>query len=485
MLNRKEYDLEIDKTNKEQIKEIVKYLEKYIELNADMRNQKLNTLDNTKAIDYLMNVRIPKKGRNFKEVADELVENVFKNQTLLQHPRYLSLVATSVSPYSLLASVLESIYNINTAGYSIAPGATIVEEKLISFMAERIGFDTTKSTGVFTSGGSLSNLTGMIAGRESKLNNNYDLPRGVAYCSDQAHSSIVKGMKMMGLRPDQIKVIPSDDAFKIRIDLLEKEIENDVNEGKRPFLVVGTCGTTNTGSIDDFNELSRLANKYDMWFHIDGAYGGSIFLSEIYRCLGAGAEKCDSFSWDTHKWALQPYASSTVICRDKDNWLKVFNEHPEYLADVLSNDHIDGMNRGIEMSRPFRAVRLWLTLQAFGTDKMADVIDYSFYNCKTMETELLKKDYWKIIAPPNCAALNFRLEPKDIPECKYDEITHKVSETINKEGYALILTTTLKGKKCCRVCLINGNTTEEDIINTVEKLNEIADRVIKEYKTNL
>jgi len=482
MLDRKQYDLEMDRVNKEEIEEIIRYLKKYIEKNADMRDEKINTIENKEAIEALMKMDIPQGSRNFKEVADEAVKNIFQCQTLLQHPRYLSLVATYVSPYALLGSILGDIYNINTAGYLTSPAATIVEEKLISFMASKIGYNVDKATGVFTSGGSLSNLTGMVAAREEKLNHNKDLPIAVAYTSEQAHTSVKKAMRMIGLRPDQIRILPVDENFRIRVDLLANMIEEDVKKGLRPFLVVGSCGTTNTGSIDPFNELADLAEKYDMWFHIDGAYGGSVLFSNIYNNLAKGCERSDSFSWDTHKWSLQPYASSTVICKDKSKWVNTFIEHPEYLADVSNSEHLDGWDRGIEMSRPFRAIKLWFTLQTMGTDKLADVIDYSFFNAKTMETELLKKDYWEIMAPSCCAALNFRLAPKDIDSKYYDEITHRCSEIINEDGYAYILTTTLKGHTCMRVCLINGNTTTEDILNTVEYLDKIAVKLIKEYK---
>lgn len=485
MLDRKQFDLEMDKVHKEEIEQITKYLEHYIKLNANIREEKVNNLNRPDILDYLKNLPIPQKGRNFKEVADELVECILKNQALLQHPRYLSLVACSVSPYALMGAILADIYNANVAGAGTAPAANLVEEKLISYMAGRIGYDTKVATGCFTSGGSLSNLTAMIAARENKLNHNRDLPFAVAYTSDQAHSSIVKGMRMMGLRPDQIKVIPSDEKFKINIDLLTNEIEEDIKKGLKPFLVVGTCGTTNTGTIDPFTEISALAKKYNMWFHIDGAYGGSIFFSDIYKNLAKGAELSDSFSWDTHKWASQPYASSTVLCRDRKVWTSTFIEHPEYLADVQSkdeNDALDGWDRGIEMSRPFRAAKLWTTLQSLGTDKLADVIDYSFYNADVMIEELNKKDYWEIMAPSCCAAINFRVAPKGIDSSKYNEMTHKVSALLNEEGYAYILTTTLRGNTCLRVCLINGNTTTEDIINTVEHLNNIAEKVIKEYR---
>ena len=139
---------------------------------------------------------------------------------------------------------------------------------------------------------------------------------------------------MMGLRPDQIRVIPSDENYRIRVDLLEEMIEKDIKEGKKPFLIVGSCGTTNTGAIDPFEDLAKIRDKYNMWLHADGAYGGSILFSNIYCNLAKGVDKVDTFSWDTHKWALQGYSSSVVLAKDKSKWIDAFIEHPEYLADV-------------------------------------------------------------------------------------------------------------------------------------------------------
>lgn len=482
MLDRKQYDIKMDKVHQEEIEEITKYLSKYIKKNADIRSLKVNHPLDVEAMEYIRNLPIPSKGRNFKEVADELVNKVFENQGLFQHPRYLSLVSSSVSPYALMGAILADIYNINVAGAGTAPVANLIEEKLIAYLASLIGYDSSVATGCFTSGGSLSNLTAMIASRENKLNHNIDLPIGVAYCSDQAHSSIIKGMKMMGLRKDQIKVIPTDEVYKIRLDLLQKEIESDVKKGLKPFLLVGSCGTTNTGSIDPFEEMSKIAKKYNMWFHIDGAYGGSIFFSFMFKNLAKGAELSDSFSWDTHKWASVPYSSSTVLCRDRKVWTEAFIEHPEYLQDIFLKDSIDGWDRGIEMSRPFRAAKLWCILQSLGTDQLSEIIDYSFHNAQLMRDELLKKEYWEIVAPISCAAINFRLNPKGVEESQLNEMTHRISDLINEEGYAYILTTTLRGKVCLRVCLINGNTTAEDIINTVEHLNFMAEKVLKEYQ---
>jgi len=479
MLERKEYNKQLDEARSKQISEISEYLQDYIKLNAKMREQSIysGTKDSLKKIE---NTDMPRSGRAFKEVGDELVNDILKNGMIIQHPRFMALVGSGVSPYSVAAAVLTDIYNPNIAGWDTAPGSALVEEKMIKWMGSLAGFGP-DCGGLFTSGGSHSNLTGIIAARENKLPGRFDLPIGAAFCSDQAHSSIVKGLKLSGLRQDQIYIIESDENFKIRLDLLEEKIQEAKAKGQKPYLMIGCLGSTNTGAIDPLSEMGDLAKKYDMWLHVDGAYGGSILFSDIYRNLAKGLEKADSLSWDTHKWGLQVYACSCAIAKDKQTFIKTFNEHPEYLADVTSAEHNDGWDLGIEMSRPARALKLWTTVQAMGTDLLADVIDYSFYNSEIAYKHFLKYPEWVNISKPSCGSLTFRYEPKGVDPSKYDEINAKISKTICDDGFAYVLTTTLKGKKVIRLIVINGNTETEDVINVVDRLNEIAISLKQQY----
>jgi len=472
MLERKEYNKKLDKVRQEQISEIADYLKKYIKLNANMRDEPIFGEDE-EAFARISAMEIPRKGRDFKEVADELVNDVLSNCVKLQHPRYMSLVSSSVSPYSVGAAILTDIYNPNIAGWDLAPGVGAIEEKLIKWMGSRAGFSE-KCGGVFTSGGSVSNLTGIIAARENMLPGRLDLAYGAAFCSDQSHSSIVKGLKLSGLREDQIFVIESDDKFKIRLDLLEEKILEAKAKGLKPYLMVGNLASTNTGAIDPFDEMSELAKKYNMWLHADGAYGGSILFSDIYCHLAKGIEKVDSLSWDTHKWGMQAYSCSCIIARDKQTFINAFHEHPEYLADVTNAKHNDGWDLGIEMSRPARCLKLWATIQGMGTDCLADVIDYSFYNSQLAYKMFRDYPDWTIISKPMCGALNVRYEPEGIDSSKYDEINAEIAKTITIEGFAYVLNTTLKGKKVVRFITINGNTETEDVVNVVERLNQIA-----------
>lgn len=477
MLDREQYEYTIRTAKEEQIKELTLRLSEVFDVNTDIRNQEITSKPDEALIRELMNIEIPRNGRDAKEIADELVNKVFKSSLLTQHPKFFSFVASGVSPYSIAGAILSDIYNINNCGYETAPPISIIEEKLINWMGHRAGFDD-KSGGVFTSGGSLSNLTGMIAARGNTLTED-EYPIGTAYLSDQAHSSIKKGLRLIGVRKDNIRIIPSDDEFKMDCSALEAAIKEDIAHSKKPFLIVATVGTTNTGSIDPFNEIADIAAKYNTWMHVDGAFGGSILFSDIYNHLAKGIERADSLSWDTHKWSMQVYSCSCIIARDKKKLINVFTEHPEYLEDVIDSEHTDSWDLGIEMSRPARAIKLWYTVQAMGTDLLADVIDYSFLNGFVAEKELKEYDNWEITSEPMCGTITFRYAPEGLSEEALDSLNGEISQAIIDENYAYIVTTTVKGKRVLRMNMINCNTTTDDVKNTIAHLNEIAHQLHK------
>lgn len=470
--------MEIERVRKEQIKEISDYLLKYIQQNAVMRDLPVSTDIDEDAMRRIAEIPISRTGRNCKEVGDELINNVFKYAMNLQHPRFISLVPSAVSPYSLAGSVLTDIYNPNACGYNISSSATLIEEKLIKWMGSLAGFDN-NCGGVFTSGGSLSNLTGMITARENKFSGREGIANAVAFTSDQAHSSVAKGMRLMGLRNDQIRILPSDDNFHLIPQDLEKAILEEILKGRKPFLVVANMGTTNTGAIDPLLEISEIAKKYNMWMHVDGAFGGSILLSDIYRNHAKGIEMADSFSWDLHKWSMQVYSCSCVIVKDKNTLIDAYAEHPEYLEDVRNAEHSDGWDLGIEMSRPARYIKWWYTVQAMGTDALADVIDYAFFNASTATNELKKLPQWEICSKPMCGTVTARFVPQGMDSEEVNDFNLAISREMLKDGYAHVITTVIKNKRALRLCFINCNTTTDDVIGIVNKLNEIAIKLLK------
>ncbi len=474
-----EYDNSVRKGFEEQEKQLSELLKRHIAKNSQIRELPIFDRPDQETLDRIAAMEIPAKGRDPLLVAGELVNDVFEHAMLIQHPRFYSFVASAVSPYSLAGSILTDIYNIHAGGWELAPCAGLIEEKLVKWMGSCAGYTGDDVGGVFLSGGSMANMSAMVAARDSRLAPE-EFSRGTIYFSDQTHSSNEKGLRIIGFRQDQIVKIPTDDAFKVRTDLLEEAVCRDLEAGKKPFAIIGNLGTTNTGCIDPLEKLGEIAKKYGLWFHVDGAFGGSVLISPIYRNLAKGVELSDSLSWDTHKWLMQTYSCSTLIVQDKADLLRSFTEHPEYLADVNSGEHNDSWDLGPEMSRPHRALKLWYTLQATGTDLLAELIEYSFYNANLVKKELSKLPGWKIVSDPSCGTLNFRYEPEGLSDEEIDILTDRISKEIINSGFAYIVTTTLRGRKTLRMCIINANTTEDDIRKTVALLNTIA---IKKAKT--
>lgn len=468
-----EYDKSIKKGFAEQEKQLSEFLKRYIEKNSQIRELPIFEKPPKETLERIMSADIPAKGRDPLEVGEEMVNDVYEQAMLIQHPRFFSFVSSAVSPYSLAGSILSNVYNLHAGGWELAPAASIIEEKLVKWMGSCAGYTGDTVGGVFLSGGSMANMSAMVAARDSRLTAE-EFSKGTVYLSDQTHSSNAKGLRIIGFSEKQIVKIPTDEDFKIRIDLLEEAICRDIADGKKPFAVIGNLGTTNTGGIDPLETLGRIAKKYDLWFHIDGAFGGSILISPIYRNLAKGIELSDSFSWDTHKWLMQTYSCSTLVVKDKKYLLQSFTEHPEYLADINSSEHNSSWDLGPEMTRPHRALKLWYTLQATGTDLLAEMIEYSFYNANLVKRELSKLPNWKIISKPCCGTVNFRFEPEGMTPEKIDILTDRISKEIIESGFAYIVTTTLNGRKTLRMCIINANTTEDDILKTVDMLNEIA-----------
>lgn len=481
MFDRLKFDEKNEQERKRQLESLQKRLYQAISTQENIRNFPIFVMPTEEEIKQFESIQIPEDGRNAMEVEEELMKYVFSKQALLQHPRCFSFVCSAVSPYSLAGSIMTDLYNPNAGSYSLSPCAGIIEEKLCSWMGSYAGYPKETCSGIFLSGGSISTMSAIITARENKLKEE-EFTKGTAYLSDQAHSSVRKALRMLGFRKDQIVILESTDDFKMNTKLLEEVIIKDKNEGKIPFLVVATLGTTNTGTIDPMSEIGDIAKKYNLWFHVDGAYGGSSLISPIYCNYSKGIEKSDSITWDTHKWLMQTYSCSALIVKNKQTLLDAFIEHPEYLEDISSSDHIDGWDKGPEMSRPHRAIKLWFTVQAVGTNLLAEMIEYSFYNAKMVQRELEKRENWEIISKPSCGTINFRYAPKGYTNEQLNELNLNITKEINNNGYAYIVTTSLKDKKTIRMCMINANSTDEDILTTIELLDQIAKKLTNDIK---
>lgn len=428
---------------------------------------------NQKVIEKIKTAGIPKKGRPVSDVIDEMENEVFKYSGNPNHPRFFGFIPGPASCVSWLGDVMTSAYNIHAGGSKLAPVINCVEQEVLRWLADCAGFGE-NAGGVFVSGGSMANITALTAARDKKLDEN-TLHLGTAYVSDQTHSSVAKGLRVIGIGDNRIRKIETDDRFRMKVEDLKAAVEKDVEEGYIPFVVIGTAGTTNTGSIDPLKEIAELCREHEMWFHVDGAYGGSVLVSEEYRHLMDGIELADSISWDAHKWLFQTYGCAAVIAKDIKDLYRSFHVNPEYLKDIESNSEFVNMwDIGIELTRPARGLKLWMTLQILGSELIGSAIEQGFQLAQWAQEDVEQKKDWEIISPAQLAIVNFRYAPSDLTEEERDIVNEKVSERINKSGYAAIFTTVLKGKKVLRFCAIHPETTRQDIQTTIQLLDKYA-----------
>ena len=420
-------------------------------------------------IKELETLSFTENGRDLDSLLATLEENVYPFRNVSEHKRNFAFIPAPVVDISKLGDLLESFYNPNAAGFYSSSGTAVIEDGLIEWLCEKAGFDPKKASGTFVSGGSMANLNATIAARDKYLKLE-DITKGVVYISDQAHHSVHKALHVIGIPDERIRRVQTDEDLKIRPDLLQQQIQDDKSKGLIPFVVIATAGTTNAGVIDPLNDLADVCHKEDLWLHVDGAFGGSVLLSTNNKHLLNGIEKADSITWDAHKWLFQSYSCAMLLVKDKTDLLRSFSETPEYLEDASENEHINVWDLGLDLSRPARGVKLWLSLQALGTKKMGDTIDYGIKLAEYTESVVRNTPNLEIVTPAQTAILNFRYVDTHLSEQELNHFNTKLSNKISNSGFAQILTTKLKGQTVLRMCTISPETTFEDIDKTIDHI---------------
>lgn len=412
---------------------------------------------------------IPTSGRPLQEVYQELLREVYSNTLLAQHPRSFSCIPSTASLLSWMGDIMTNAFNPHDSCRINAPAIALIEQKLIRWMCDLAGYPA-EGGGLFVSGASMANLTALTAARDAKLRWE-EREKAVIYVSDQTHASVSKGLHIIGFDSSQIRIIPTNSEFCMDMDFMKQALAEDTAAGKRPFAVVASAGTTNTGSTDPLAEISALCRQYNLWMHVDGAFGASALLSKQQRKTLAGIEHSDSLSWDAHKWMMQTYGCGMVLVRNQAALVRSFAAHPEYLRDAQADGAgVEFWDLGPELTRPARCLKLWLTLQAVGTAKMGDIIDHGCALAQFAEQTVSNLPGWEIVSRAQMGIVTFRYAPAGASESEWNQLNQRISKEITAGGYAQIFTTELHGKTVLRMCTINPRTEERDILNTIQKL---------------
>ena len=398
---------------------------------------------------------LPQGGHDVVEDLRLLSDVALGNQQHGDHPRYFARVPGPSSYPAVLGEWLATGMQSIASSWAGGSGPTTLELTVLDWLRDALGLDAA-CEGVMVSGGSMANATALIAARN-------ELGPGVAFISDQTHSSIARALRSIGFPAQHIVKVPTDDAFRMDLDALRAAVSRCVADGEHPLLVVGSAGTTNTGAVDDLQGIADLCMEHAMWFHIDGAYGGSSALHASGRAAMPGLERADSFVVDPHKWLFQPYDVGCVWVRRTGALERAFAMYPEYLADLRGHD-VDLHNRGLELSRRARAVKVWLTLRAYGTDTLAAAISRGIALAEHAQSVIEAGDVFRIVTPAQLGIVTF-------VKADADAAAHaRVAAALTADGYAAVSTTVLAGTTVLRLCTINPRTTTADIEGTLARL---------------
>lgn len=416
-------------------------------------------------------------GESPQDIASVIQEtmDIFDKRMRLTHPHCFCYVPSCPSPLAWVGDLFTSLYNVNAVSWDVSSGPSAMEQAMIRWLAHHVGLPPS-ATGCFVSGGSMANLSAVVAARD-KLLPPLRRPEGTIYVSDQTHISIKKCLHIIGLHEHQVRVIPTDQSFRMDTAILRRTIAADRQCGRLPFLLVASCGTTNTGSIDPLHALADVAKDEGLWLHVDGAYGASIALSDKHRHLVDGIGRADSISWDGHKWLFQTYGCGIVLTRDSTSLASSFAVDAEYINSTTPHGAVNFYNFGPELSRPARAMPLWFTLRVLGRRQMGEMIDQGFLLARTAEDEIRRYAHWLILAPVTASIVVFRYSPPGLKENDLDELNLAISARLLEENVASILTTNIRGRVALRLCAMNPATRTDTITKVVQQMDQVATKI--------
>jgi glutamate/tyrosine decarboxylase-like PLP-dependent enzyme len=404
----------------------------------------------------------------------QLRSHVIAEMTHNDHPRNFAFVPGPSNFVGAMADALASAINIFCGAWIGPSGAAQIELLTIEWLRQLFAFPE-QAGGLFVSGGSMANLTGLAVARHAMLANN--ATNAAIYFSDQTHSSVAKGLKILGFSQYQLRKLQSGPDLRLSMAQLRQKVAADRLQGMVPFCVVANAGTTNSGAVDPLNEIADFCAAEGLWMHVDGAYGASAALCEQGRAVLDGLNRADSLSIDPHKWLFQPYEIGCVLILRQQHLKDTFKVSAEYLKIIEeSAEQPNFSDYGVQLTRGFRALKLWMSLKVFGAEAFRLAVDWGIELAEMAETVLRRMPMWEVTSPAWIGIVSFRYFRSDAlsPE-EEDEINQAIVDKMTEDGFAFVSTTILKGRKVIRMCIINPRTTEEDILLTIERMTRHGD----------
>jgi aromatic-L-amino-acid decarboxylase len=422
---------------------------------------------------------VPEEGQPFEDVLAFVREHVLPYPMGNSHPRFYGFINATADPVGAMADYLAAAMNPNCWGGDHA--AIHVETRALAWIAAMLGYPP-EAEGILVSGGSMANFTALAAARRAMTPGNVreeglsgpERPRLTVYASDQVHACVDKAVDLLGIGTNQLRKIATDGRFRIRVEELERAVASDRAAGYAPAIVVGNAGTVNTGAIDPLTALADFCAREKLWFHVDGAYGAMASIVPGLKPLFTGMERADSIATDPHKWLYVPYEAGATFVREPGRLGATFRKFPEYLASDPESPFPGPAwfaERGVELSRGFKALKVWMGLKTHGRRAYAAQIENDVRLARFLADEVDRRPDFERLAEPVLSIANFRYRPpgRSLPDAELDRVNRKIINRLVGDGSFFLAPTVLKGRTALRVSITNFRTREEDLLALLDE----------------
>ena len=408
----------------------------------------------------------PEEPAEYSAVLARVLADVLPYAARTDHPGYFAFIPSFATRPTALAELTAAAANPYCGAWMESAGAAQVELEVIDWFRTWLGLPAS-TAGVLVSGGSAANLTALLVAREAAGGPS---PDTVVYVSDQAHSSLARTARAMGLRPHQVRVLPTDDRWRLSPDTVAAAVRADRGAGRVPFALCASAGSTNTGAVDPLGELADVCTAEGLWLHVDAAYGGFAALTTKGRAVLAGIDRADSVTLDPHKWLYQPMECGCVLIRDGARLERTFAIHPDYLESDAAQGagEVNFADRGLQLSRGFRALKVWVAVHTFGLAAFRACIQRNLALAEYAEALIRTQAGLTLMAPATLGIVCFRREWPGCDEAETERRGTALAEDLERGGVALVSTTRLAGRHAIRLCILNPTSSEEHVRRVIE-----------------
>ncbi|MEK6612966.1 MAG: pyridoxal-dependent decarboxylase [Gemmatimonadota bacterium] len=431
---------------------------------------------------------LPMQAQGEQAVYEEFLSRVLPYTNGSRNGRFFGWVQGNGTPLGMMADMLAAGMNAHMAGFNDAP--RLVELRVIAWLAELMGFPA-ESSGLLMSGGSMANYLGLAVARHAKAGFDFRThgalggPRLMVYASTEAHSWAQKGVELLGLGQASLRKVPVDADLRVDVAAMRAMIVSDRAAGLRPICVIGTAGTVNSGATDDLDALADLASAEQMWFHVDGAFGALARLSPALASIVKGMERADSLALDLHKWIFLPFEIACVLVRDPQAHRDAFALTPSYLRDEGRGVIAGGLvfaDRGPELTRGFKALKVWMSFKAQGIPAFAEIIEQNVAQARAFAERIAAVPGIEICAPVALNIVCWRYVPDGFTGEKCDALSKELLLRIQESGLAVPSGSLVNGRYAIRVCITNHRTRWTDLEALADGVAPLARAIEKEMR---